>query len=301
MTLHCALAEILCLQVQRNNHSHKNLTASKSVAAEFGCGKFITRLEGNMDIFSVDITSLGLWFACAVALFAGLVKGSIGFAMPTILISGMSLYLAPDIALAALILPTLVSNGMQALRQGLVAAWESICEFWVFLVIGGACLLGTAQLVTMLAPDVLYLFIGTVVTLFAIVQLIGWQPSFERSGFTDGVVGAMAGGVGGLSGIWGPQTVTYLTAVGMPKISQVRAQGVIFGLGSVALLVAHVRSGVVNAQTLPLSLLLVVPAAIGTRIGFVMQDRIDQATFKRATLIVLCIGGLNLIRRGVMG
>jgi uncharacterized protein len=32
-----------------------------------------------------------------------------------------------------------------------------------------------------------------------------------------------------------------------------------------------------------------------------LQDRIEQAMFKRLTLIVLLVGGLNLIRKGVMG
>ena len=56
-------------------------------------------------------------FVVGVALFAGLVKGVVGFAMPTILISGLTFVLAPEQALAALIVPTLVTNGWQALRQ----------------------------------------------------------------------------------------------------------------------------------------------------------------------------------------
>jgi len=32
-----------------------------------------------------------------------------------------------------------------------------------------------------------------------------------------------------------------------------------------------------------------------------MHDRIDQATFRKATLLVLMIAGANLLRRGVFG
>ena len=35
--------------------------------------------------------------------------------------------------------------------------------------------------------------------------------------------------------------------------------------------------------------------------GGAVHDRIDQTTFRRATLVVLLIAGLNLIRRGVTG
>jgi len=52
---------------------------------------------------------------------------------------------------------------------------------------------------------------------------------------------------------------------------------------------------------MPLSLVFIVPAVIGMRLGFRYQDRIAQATFTRLTLIVLLVAGLNLIRRGLLG
>ncbi|PUB14804.1 hypothetical protein [Yoonia sediminilitoris] len=64
-------------------------------------------------------------FLCAPAALAflgGVVKGTVGFAMPMILISGLSMFLSPEIALADLILPTLSSNIWQVMRQGVVAA-----------------------------------------------------------------------------------------------------------------------------------------------------------------------------------
>ncbi len=57
----------------------------------------------------------------------------VGFAMPMILISGLSSVMAPELALAGLIVPTLVTNGMQSLRQGVGAAKASIRKFHVFL------------------------------------------------------------------------------------------------------------------------------------------------------------------------
>ena len=60
-----------------------------------------------------QILSLGpdlLIAASAVAVVAGFVKGATGFAMPMIMISGLGSFLAPEVALAALAMPTLVSN-----------------------------------------------------------------------------------------------------------------------------------------------------------------------------------------------
>ena len=92
-----------------------------------------------------------------------------------------------------------------------------------------------------------------------------------------------------------------LTALDTQKRDQIRIQGVIYGLGSLTLVAGHLTSGVLRAETLPLSMALIPTALLGMAIGFAIQDRIDQTAFRRATLVVLLIGGLNLIRRGMMG
>ncbi|MCS5601023.1 MAG: sulfite exporter TauE/SafE family protein, partial [Paracoccus sp.] len=60
---------------------------------------------------------------------------------------------------------------------------------------------------------------------------------------------------------------------------------------------AHLASGVLNARTLPLSVLLVLPAFAGMLAGFALQDRLDVVQFRRWTLVLLVVTGLNLVRR----
>jgi len=67
------------------------------------------------------------------------------------------------------------------------------------------------------------------------------------------------------------------------------------------LVIAHLQSGVLNAATAPFSALMIIPAMIGVWIGNRIQHRIDQVMFRKVTLWVLLIVGLNLIRRGVSG
>jgi len=95
--------------------------------------------------------------------------------------------------------------------------------------------------------------------------------------------------------------VIYLTALNTPRIEHMRVQGVVYAMGAVTLALAHLKSGVLNAQTLPLSLALVVPSIIGIALGFAVQDRLDQRRFRRITLLVLVVTGANLLRRGVLG
>lgn len=240
--------------------------------------------------------------AFAVALVAGIVKGAVGFAMPMILVSGLGLFLPGELALAGLILPTLATNGVQALRQGPRAAWESVRRFRVFLGVGLIFLLLSAQMVRVIPAPVLLLLIGVPITGFAVLQLIGRRIQIAHpTPRTEAMVGGFAGFIGGFSGVWGPPTVAYLTALGTEKGEQMRVQGVIYGMGAVALTLAHVGSGVLSAQTLPFSAAMVVPAMAGMAVGGWLHDRVDQATFRRATLAVLSVAGCSLIARGLIG
>jgi len=254
-----------------------------------------------MDLIFQTIPPNYVALAMLMAVVGGLVKGVVGFAMPTVLISGLGLFLSPELALAGLILPTVVTNGWQALRQGVAAAWASMRRFRVFLLTGVLCLLASAQLVPILPSDTMMLILGIVITGFAALQLAGFTFSFKApSARLEVIFGGIAGTIGGMSGVWGPPTVAYLTAINTEKTEHMRVQGVIYGLGAVALIFAHVGSGVLNVQTASFSALLIPPALLGIWLGSKVHDRIDQKLFRRAILAVLLIAGLNLIRRGLM-
>ena len=254
-----------------------------------------------MDSLFSLVSPFYLFIAMGVALLAGTVKGMVGFAMPMILISGLSTFMAPDLALAGLILSTLITNGMQALRQGPGAAWDSVKRFRAFLLVGLVALLISSQLVAIMPVPVLLALIGGPVAIFAILQIAGWKPNLANGPSTkiEMGTGAVAGFIGGLSGVWGPPVVAYLTALDTEKREQVRIQGVIYGLGAVALTIAHIGSGVLNTTTIWLSLALIPPSVLGMWLGGLVHDRIDQQAFRRATLFVLLIAALNLMRRAI--
>ncbi|MCK0140924.1 sulfite exporter TauE/SafE family protein [Aliiroseovarius sp. F20344] len=250
-----------------------------------------------------DLPILTLVLAFSVTLFGGFVKGVVGFGMPLIMISGLATVLSAEVALAALILPTVLSNGMQAIRQGTSAVWHAVTRFRLFLVVLVVMLALSAQIVSFVPTNLMFIAIGISVVAFCLMQLAGWIPRLkpENRARDEGIAAALAGFVGGFSGIWGPPTVAYLTAIETPKAEQMRAQGVVYGIGAVVLFAAHIKSGVVNPYTVPLSLAMLLPAFLGMMLGGRLHDQMPQKLFKRATLIVLTIAGLNLIRKGLIG
>ena len=252
------------------------------------------------------IAGLPLWAflaACSVMLLAGVVKGAIGFAMPLILIAVLPSFMPAQVALAALILPVLTTNIHQSLRQGLAPALASGRKFWRIITMTMLGILITAPFVVVLPQQVMFLLLGSAVLVFAGLQLSGWAPEIAPRwrGPVELLSGFIGGLYGGISGVWGPPSIVYLLAVKVPKTEMVRVMSVIFTMGAVVLTLAHLRSGVLNAQTGLLSALMLVPAWIGMALGYRAHDRMDQARFKRWTLILLALSALNLLRRGLLG
>ncbi|MEM6712709.1 MAG: sulfite exporter TauE/SafE family protein [Pseudomonadota bacterium] len=230
-------------------------------------------------------------------------KGAIGFAMPLIMVSGMSSLMDPKIAVAAIIVPIVVSNIWQTFRTGWQAALEAVRDFWRYMLVVCIAILAAAQLVPIIPTQIFYLVLGIPVVILAAIQLFGVRFTIAEGqrGWAEWVAGIISGTLGGLAGTWGPTTVLYLLAINTPKARQIVIQGVIYGLGSVTLFVAHLQSGILNASTAPFSIALLVPAVIGMWLGFQINERLDQKRFRQLTLIVLLIAGLNLVRRGLFG
>ncbi|PKP73439.1 MAG: hypothetical protein CVT84_13545 [Alphaproteobacteria bacterium HGW-Alphaproteobacteria-6] len=242
-----------------------------------------------------------LVLAVAITVLAGIVKGAVGFAMPMIMISALASFLPADQALGALILPTLATNLAQALRQGPAAAIATLREYRRLLITLCLVVALAAQLVPVMPQALMLAMLGLPITAFALSQLAGWQARFNARdrGRAEVLAGLVGGFFGGISGIWGPPTIALLLSLGVDKRENVRVQGVVYVIGSMILLFAHLGSGVANAQTLPLSALLTLPALAGMLVGFAVHDRLDAARFRRWTLIVLALTGLNLIRRAL--
>lgn len=237
-----------------------------------------------------------------IYLLGGFVKGAIGFAMPLICVSLSAAIVPAEIAVATVILPVTISNIMQAFRDGVGEMVATAKQYWLVNAIMLVMIWISAGLLPGMDDQVFFLLLGIGVTLFALAQFLGWSPRVDgnRRMPVEAGTGVVAGFFGGIAGIWGPVIVMYLVSLRLPKADQVRAAGVTFLLGSLVLAPAHWRTGVLNEGTLPFSFLMVAPVMLGMVIGQRVQDRLDPVLFRRATLVVLCLTALNLMRRALL-
>lgn len=247
------------------------------------------------------MTPAAFWAAMAIAGLAGFVKGAVGFAMPMIMISAFSSFLTPHQALAGLILPTLVTNISQAFRHGIPAAVQTAARYKRFVTASVVMLVISAQFVEFIPKPAFLLLLGVPITAFALLQLLGKKLALrlEHRGRAEWALGAVGGIYGGVSGVWGPPLLVYLLSIGADKLETVRVQGVVFLIGAVVLLAAHVGTGVMNGPNTLFSAAMVIPAMIGQAVGFAVQDRLDQHRFRRWTQALLVLTGINLVRQAI--
>jgi uncharacterized membrane protein YfcA len=241
-----------------------------------------------------------LIFALLITLGAGIVKGAIGFAMPLIMVSLIGAIVDPKLALAGIVIPIVFSNIYQSFRTGYQEASLVVRVHWRYILVTCLFIFLAAQLVPSIPNQMFYFILGVPVLLLTLIQLLGIKVSIKTEHYkiSEWIVGSISGMLGGLAGTWGPTTVLYLLAINTAKERQVIVQGVIYGLGSITLLLGHIQSGILNSDTVVFSFVLLIPALIGMWLGFKIQSKLSHEQFRKITLFVLLLAGCNLIRLG---
>lgn len=240
--------------------------------------------------------------AFVIMTLAGVIKGAVGFALPLIAVGGIGSVMSARMAITAVILPILITNLLQATRGGLGGARDCLRRFGRLFVMMGAVIALVAQIAVHLPDWVLFVTLGTGVTVFSVLQLSRWRPVVQPHQVfaVEILIALLCGLFGGLAGVWGPPLVLYFLALNLPRAVQIQTLGLAFLIGSVVLSAAHLHSGMLNAQTLPFSAMMVLPALLGMWAGQWFGRGLDPEKFRRMTLWVLVFAGLNLLRRGVM-
>lgn len=232
-----------------------------------------------------------------VLVVAGFVKGAIGFGLPLVAVSILTLFLSKEWVLALMVLPIALSNLMLGFEGRLFV--PSLKRFWtVVLALALGMVIGAHTLTAM--PRHLFMFVlGVVVILFALAEQLRFvlpvAPRHERTiGFSAGVMGGL---LGSISTAYGPPVVMYLTALRLDKAQFVAAIGTIMSLASIALILAFGQVGILAGDRIFWSLAACLPVGSGLLIGGWVRRRIPQEPFRRVVIVALFILGLNLIRR----
>ena len=235
-----------------------------------------------------------------IGFMAGVVKGIVGFALPMILITGLSIFIPIEQALASLILPTIITNFIQSFTISKATFFSTIVNYKTFLFFSSIFLIVSSQFYSIFSAELIMGFVGIILFAYTFSQILGFQFKFKNNGLLTVITGSINGVLGGIAGIWGPLTVSYLMSLKIEKNEQIKVQGIMYSLGSIFLLLGHLYSGIFNKYTFSLSLSLVPLCILGLFIGSIIRNKIKQTTFKTFTLVMILLASINLIRKAFL-
>jgi uncharacterized protein len=232
-------------------------------------------------------------------LVAGNIKGVLGIGLPATSMAILTLVMEPTKAISIVALPIIVTNLQQffSSRNRLQTARS---YSWI----AGALVVSiflTALFIKRVPESFLIIAIGVVMCVFAMHSLSGFRVPMGDGRWWQTGVGLAAGICGGLSAIWAPPIVMYLISRNVSRDQFVAACGFLFMIGSFPLAAGLIIAGVLDGQTLVLSLIGTAIAVATFRFGASLRARLANDTFRKIVLVAFLLMGMRLVMTGATG
>jgi len=236
----------------------------------------------------------------AVLLLAGFVKGVVGLGLPTVSLGLLTAFFGLKAAIALMLVPSFATNVVQGVIGG--ALGEILRRLWFLLAIAGIAIWLSSALLAGADTAILSAVLGLSLCLYGGLSLT--RPQVPEPGckeiWLSPLIGAINGGLTGITGSFVVPGVLYLQALGWPRDVFVQAMGVLFTVSTVALAAAMSGRGLLPAELGLLSLVGLVPAFLGMYIGLKVRKRLSEDRFRQVFFISVAVLGLYIIARSLI-
>ncbi|MEZ5935459.1 MAG: sulfite exporter TauE/SafE family protein [Alphaproteobacteria bacterium] len=249
-----------------------------------------TMPSGNM------IALIGVTFFAA-----GLVKGTLGMGLPTIVLGVLAAPLGLKEAIGFMLFPSLCANLWQAFVGG--ALLELLSRFWAFFL---AAIIGIAGGVSLLAggrEELLLGMLGLVLCVYTGLNLAGRRlqaPPPERERWYSPIAGGLGGLMFGMTGVFIIPGILYLQALGLKRDFLIQAMGVSFIIVTFTIAVLMAGHRILGLGQVLASTVTLLPMFAGMIIGQHYRHRIPEASFSRVIMVALFLNGVHLIVRALV-
>jgi hypothetical protein len=237
---------------------------------------------------------------CSVFLLAGLVKGVVGFGLPTVAIGLLGTIMPPAQAAALLVVPSLVTNIWQAviggaLRRLSLRLWPMLAGTCVGTWLGGGVITGGSA--TMVTGA-----LGVALIAYAIVGLSKLKVTVPARAewWLGPLTGLATGLIAGATGIFTLPAIPYLQAIGLQKDDLVQALGLSFAVSTVALAAVLMDGGLLHWTDMGIWSLALVAALAGMALGQIVRARVRAEPFRLYFFIGLLVLGAHLAIRAAL-
>ena len=233
-----------------------------------------------------------------IVLIAGIVKGITGFGFVLVAAPLMTIFIDPQMVVPAIIVQTLATS-----VPILFHAYHHlrIRHMWLMALAGMAGVpIGTLILI-ILDASLLRLLIGSVVTMAAVVMMLGFRKPLHHELAASVPVGFVSGILGGSTGLSGPPVIFFYTNQDL-NTREFRANIVAhFVMLDIVTLSSFIITGLLPGETLLFSAKLL-PASLAGVIGGIVVNRwVRERLFRRIALVLILLAGIMAAATGISG
>lgn len=243
-------------------------------------------------IESLTIILIGL----TVVFLAGLTQGVTGFGFALVSAPIMIMFISPKV-----VVPIIVTYGLLISLIILFECrkWLDLIRIWPLIIAGLAGVPAGAYLLSSLPAGILKVFIGSAISLFALVLLSGfrWKIENERLAFVP--VGFLSGLLGGSTSMGGPPAVLFFAHQGVEK--QVFRANLVayFSVLSVGAVIAFIFNDLITAEVVNYTIIFLPAMILGALTGIKLANKVEEEVFQKIVLLVVITAGLTSIASGL--
>lgn len=233
-----------------------------------------------------------LLYAFGTALLNGLIHGYTGFGGALLMVPLLSILYSPVEAIAIVGIANIFGSIQLFPKAARIAIWPELVPIFAGLIIFVP--LG-AYLLFHLEPSLVRRSMGGFILVFAMILMSGWVYRGPRGIVPSTLVGALAGGITGASGVGGPPIAIYYLA--SPHPAEIQRANIVISITVMVLLVL-VSVGVgggFSTDILLRSIFLTPAYLIGVWSGAHLFRTAPKSYYRKAALWLLIATGIAVL------
>lgn len=236
--------------------------------------------------------SLMILVGFVVIFMAATVQGTTGFGFALTAMPLLSIFISLQSVVPIMVIYGLLVSFFIIYR---IRSFVKIRKIWLLII---ASIIGTplgTYLLIIIEQGTLKMIIGIIIILFAILLLRGHAFKVKREKLALLPVGFSSGLLNGSISLLGPPVVLFLTNQGEDKQvfrANITFYGIILNFITV---VSFYMNGLVTTEVIHYTLLFLPSLVIGSIVGIMIADKVNQSLFKKITLIIIILSGVSSI------
>jgi len=246
-----------------------------------------------------EYSLLILFYIFGVYVVCGIVKGSIGFGLPTVSISLLAFLIDIKLIIALILIPTLIINIYQLSKGGNFK--KIILETKFFLFFSTIFIYPGAFLLKIFNSQIIIFLIAIILITNSLLFLTDIKlkiPYFDKP-LTQILIGSINGIIIGMTSIYTMPLVFLLQSLNYNKNTTIQFLGIAFFLYPLGQLFAFSNFELISILIIKDSLLIMIPIFLGFLIGQKIRNIISEKLFQKMFYLMLlfmsCIILINLI------